>query len=116
MAVIRGAICAENSAEDIFAKSIQLVSTIISQNNVNLLDIQAIFFSTTDDLDACYPAKAVREHFNLSQVAFMCFAEMKVLGSLTHCIRVGVLVEGMLQAHCKHCYLGEAVVLRSDIK
>ena len=116
MGAIRGAICAENSVEDISAKSLQLVNEIISRNKVNRNSISAVFFSCTDDLNACYPAKAVREQLGLSNVAFMCFSEMRVPNSLSHCIRACVLVDGLKQEHCKHCYLGEAAALRADLE
>ena len=116
MGAIRGAICAENTVEDISCKSLQLVKEIISRNELSSSNIEAIFFSVTDDLNACYPAKSVREQLNLSNVAFMCFEEMKVVNSLDHCIRVCVFVNGREQASCKHCYLGEAAVLRRDLE
>ena len=116
MGAIRGAICAENTAEDISAKSLQLVSEIIARNNVDAKHITAIFFSCTQDLNACYPAKSVRANLGLSNVAFMCFAEMNVINSLAHCIRVCVFVEGLAQEQCKHCYLGEASALRVDLE
>ena len=116
MGAIRGAICAENTIEDISAKSVELVKEIFARNGLVTEQVEAIIFSSTDDLDACYPAKSVRETLNLPNVAFMCLAEMKVQHSLTHCIRVCVLVEGLAQSSCKHCYLGEASVLRADLK
>ena len=116
MGAIRGAICAENTVEDISAKSLQLVNEIIARNNLDKKNISAIFFSVTDDLNACYPAKSVREQLHLANVAFMCFAEMRVPFSLAHCIRVCVFVDGLSQEQCRHCYLGEASVLRADLK
>ena len=116
MGAIRGAICAENTVEDISAKSLQLVSEIISRNKIDKNRITAIFFSATADLNACYPAKSVREQLELADVAFMCFAEMSVRNSLAHCIRVCVFVDGLEQKQCKHCYLGEASALRTDLK
>ena len=116
MGAIRGAICADNTIEDISAKSCDLVREILSRNNVQKDDIQAIIFSATQDLDACYPAKRVREQLDLPNVAFMCVAEMNVQGALDHCLRVCVLVDGMPQRSCKHCYIGKAAVLRADLK
>ncbi|MCH5152955.1 MAG: chorismate mutase [Clostridiales bacterium] len=116
MGAIRGAICAENTVEDISAKSLQLVSEIISRNKIDKHRISAIFFSCTDDLNACYPAKSVREQLELGHVAFMCFAEMSLPASLKHCIRACVFVDGLNQEQCIHCYLGEASVLRTDLK
>ena len=116
MAVIRGAICANNTIEDISSKSVELVNSIIQENNVDLQHISAIIFSATKDLDACYPAKAVREQLCLSNVAFMCFQEMDVVGSLDHCIRVGIFVDDFSQSNVKHVYIGRAQQLRKDLK
>ena len=116
MGSIRGAICAKNTVEDIAQKSVLLVKTIIEQNELSLDKIEAVIFSVTDDLNACYPAKSVREELNLNQAAFMCFREMSVPNTLSNCIRVCVLVEGLAQNRCKHCYLGEAAALRTDLQ
>lgn len=116
MGAIRGAICAKNTVDDIGKKSVELVKTIIDENEISPDRIEAIIFSVTDDLNACYPAKSVREQLNLNQAAFMCFKEMSVPNSLPNCIRVCVLVEGLTQKKCKHCYVGEAASLRTDLK
>lgn len=115
MGVIRGAICAENTHKDISEKSVELLGAILLQNNLRPEDIEAVIFSATSDLDACYPAKAVREHLAMTNVAFMCFAEMSVRGSLDHCLRVSVFVRSINQEDCKHCYLGRASSLRTDL-
>ena len=116
MGAIRGAICAENTVEDISQKSIELVRAIVDGNGISPDEIEAIIFSVTDDLDACYPAKSVREGLKLNNVAFMCLQEMRVPNSLPRCIRVCVLVQGLAQKKCTHCYLGEAAALRPDLK
>ncbi len=116
MAIIRGAICAKNSIDDIRKQSLLLVQSIVDKNNIQLNDISAILFSVTDDLNIFNPATAVREQLNLPNVAFMCFQEMKVVGALTHCIRVGVIVESIVQSTAKHVYLGQAQQLRTDLK
>lgn len=116
MGAIRGAICAKNTVEDIAQKSVDLIGTIIDNNGISPDKIEAIIFSVTDDLNACYPAKSVREQFCLDNVAFMCVQEMRVPNSLSNCIRACVFVKGLAQKKCCHCYLGEAQVLRPDLK
>lgn len=116
MGVIRGAICAENTEQDISIKATALIGEILEKNNICVDEIDAILFSATNDLDACYPAKAVRERFDMNNVAFMCVAEMSVKGSLDHCLRVCVLTLKRNQSECRHCYLGRASVLRSDLE
>lgn len=115
MGAIRGAICAKNTVEDISARSIELVDEIIRRNGLQTNMIQAILFTVTNDLDACYPATAVRRQLADSQIAYFCMQEMKVAGSLGHCIRVCMLVEELSQDQCRHCYMGEAAVLRTDL-
>ena len=60
MKVIRGAICAQNTAESISENALLLVSIILKRNNLSADSVSAVFFSATADLDACYPATAVR--------------------------------------------------------
>ncbi len=115
MGVIRGAICAENTQQDISAKSVELIETIFRVNNLSPCDIEAVIFSATADLDACYPAKAVRNRFNMPNVAFMCLAEMSVKSSLDHCLRVSVFCAKIQQNDCRHCYIGKVKCLRQDL-
>lgn len=115
MGAIRGAICAENTVADIGAKSVELVEAIIEQNAISSEQIQAVIFSVTDDLNACYPAKSVREQLRLGNVAFMCLKEMSVPNALKNCIRVCVLVEDLPQKQVKHCYIGDTGLLRPDL-
>jgi chorismate mutase len=113
---IRGAITVENNREDdILAATKELWGTIISANNLRQEDVAAIFFTATGDLDAAYPARALRE-MGWTLTPLMCFQEMQVAGSLEKCIRVTVLFNTDLeQEKIKHCYLRGAQVLRPDL-
>ncbi len=113
MKVIRGAICAENTAESISNASLQLVQEIMVRNNLSANDVLYVFFTATADLNAVYPAKAVREDL-LPNACFNCAQEMHVAGSLKKCLRVAVFVATDKTA-VKHCYLGEASCLRTDL-
>lgn len=112
MKVIRGAVCVSNTAEDISAGAVRLVEQIMKANGLFQGDVEAVFFSATRDLDACYPAAAVREKL-LPQAAFMCFAEMNVAGSAQGVIRAAVFAK--TEKTPVHCYLGEAAKLRPDL-
>ena len=109
--VIRGAICAENTAASISESAETLVKVIMARNCLAAEQISAVFFSATADLNACYPATQVRKTL-LPNVAFMCFQEMSVKGSLPGCIRVSVFAE---TETVQHCYLGKAAQLRPDL-
>lgn len=115
MVIIRGAVCAENTAEDISERSVELIQEILQRNGLRKSEIQAIIFTATDDLDACYPAAAVRNALDMTATAFICAQEMKVKNSLDHCIRACVFAEGISQKECIHCYLGKAASLRPDL-
>lgn len=115
MGAIRGAICAENTAEDISEKSVALFKDILEKNRLEPSDVDAVFFSVTKDLNACYPAESVRKNFAMKNAAFMCFAEMNAENGLPKCIRVCVFTEKISQKDCVHRYIGEAAVLRKDL-
>ena len=111
MKVIRGAICAQNTAESISENALLQVSSILKRNNLSADSVSAVFFSATADLDACYPATAVRRQL-LPEASFMCFRVMDVKNSLPNCLRVAVFADVQTAVHC---YIGEAKKLRPDI-
>lgn len=114
---IRGATTvASNAAAEIISATKELLSQLISENNLNAVDMASIFFSTTKDLNAEFPAKAARE-LGLNQVPLLCLNEIDVPASLGKCIRILIHVNTMkTQNEIKHVYLKEAVRLRPDIK
>ena len=116
MLSIRGATTiTENSIEDIKKYSIELVSEIIKQNNLDFESINTILFSCTKDITKDYPGKYVREHFKLNNTAIMHFNEMDVEGSIALCIRVLMLINEDSYKKIKYVYLHDAKNLRSDI-
>lgn len=114
---IRGATTVErNSPEEILAASGELLDAVIEANDIDTEDIASIIFTVTADLDACFPAKAVRDK-GYKYVPLLCVAEINVPGSLARCIRILVHVNtGKPQKEMKHIYLKEAVRLREDLK
>ncbi|MEA5085283.1 Chorismate mutase AroH [bioreactor metagenome] len=113
---IRGAVTAKNSKDNILAKTKELLIEIIEENNLNIEDITAIFFTATKDLDKVYPAVSARA-IGITDAALMCFQEMYVEGSMEKCIRVTVMTESdKKQKDAKHIFLGEAQKLRPDLK
>jgi chorismate mutase len=113
---IRGAItCKQNTVEDILLASKELMQTIISFNHLNQEDIAAILFTTTSDLTAAYPARAVRDMgWTISPI--LCFQEMDVDDSLEKCIRVLILWNtDKTSDQIRHVYLRKACQLRPDL-
>lgn len=70
----------------------------------------------TQDLDATFPAKAIRQLEGWDLVPLMCSVEIPVQGSLPRCIRFMVQVNtDKSQSEIKHVYLNEAKRLRPDL-
>jgi len=114
MKTIRGAVApVANEADAIGKAAVQLVNTLCQANGVEGREIVFLLFSATRDLDAAYPAKAVRQA-GFSQVPMFCVQEMDVQGSLPACLRVLALVSKDLTT-ISHIYLGEARQLRRDL-
>jgi chorismate mutase len=113
---IRGAItAAANSSAAIISASERLLVAMVEANRVQATDIAAVFFTTTDDLKAEFPAAAARA-LGWSKVPLLCAHEMAVPGRLQSCIRVLMLVNtNATQAAIKHIYLEGATALRPDL-
>ena len=116
MVAIRGAITVtENSKELILEGTAEMLVAVIEQNQLKDEDMVSIFFSTTKDLDAVYPAVAARK-MGITNASLLCLQEMYVEGSLTLCIRCLMHVDSHLaQKEVKHVYLKGALALRPDL-
>ena len=114
---IRGATTVEaNTKEAILAATDELLKAIIEANGVRRDDVASVFFSTTPDLDAEFPAVAARM-MGWSKVALMCAHEMNVPGSLPMCLRILMHVNTSKSAEeLEFVYLRGALALRPDLK
>ncbi len=112
---VRGAISVtENSVEAIVSATKELMSVIAAANNIQPDDIASIFFTTTSDLTATYPALAVRQ-LGWYDVAMLCGHEMDVPDGMSRIIRVLLHWNTpKTPQEIRHCYLREAVALRPD--
>jgi chorismate mutase len=112
---IRGATTVEsNTAEDILEATEELLRTIIGYNDLTVDDFVSMFFTTTSDLNATFPAVAAR-NLGLEQVPLMCAHEMNVPGALDMVVRVMVHVNTTVPASAiKHVYLHHARELRPE--
>lgn len=112
---LRGAITVEeNSAEAILEGTAELLRAVIERNELETDDLISCIFTTTEDLDAEFPAVAAR-NMGFSQVPLLCAREVPVPGSMPRIIRV-LMHYHALDAHSpRHVYLGEARALRQDL-
>ncbi|QJA08458.1 chorismate mutase [Romboutsia sp. CE17] len=114
---IRGATTvSSNTREDILKESALLIKTIIDENKLDIDDIISICFTMTKDLDAVYPAVAVREYLDIVDIPLLNFEEKYVVGSLTKCIRVLMHINSdKNKSDIRHIYLNESKILRPDL-
>ena len=112
---IRGATTVEaNTREAILQAATELLSQMVLANGVQPDEVASIFFTTTRDLNADFPALAARQ-MGWNDVALMCAHEMDVPGSLPMCLRILLHVNTEKQPdEIVHVYLRDARVLRPD--
>ncbi len=112
---VRGAtVATDNSREAILAATQELLVSIVSANEIELDDIACMFFTTTPDLNATFPALAARQ-LGWTDLALLCSHEMDVPDSLGRCIRVLILWNTeRAPRDIVHCYLGDAARLRPE--
>ncbi len=113
---IRGATTVDaNTKAAILAATDELLGAIIEANGVERDDVASVFFSTTPDLDAEFPAVAAR-NLGWTKVALMCAHEMRVPGSLPMCLRILMHVNtSKAAAEIEFVYLHGARALRPDL-
>ena len=112
---IRGATTASgNSVEEIEVAVLELIDALISRNNVIKTNLLSITFTTTKDLDACFPASIARKCKELHSVAFLDCQQMYVINDVDFCIRLMAQVLLPPNHSVKHPYLRGAAKLRSD--
>ena len=113
----RGAITVdENSKEKIGLAARQLVTKILSLNELRTENIGAIIFSMTEDLTAAFPSAALRQRPAFRLVPLFDTREPAIENSLPFCIRVLILAEtDKDQNKIHHVYLGGAKNLRPDL-
>lgn len=114
---IRGATTVKQDEEqEILRATTEMLLQIVEENHVVPEDICSVFVTTTGDLTATFPARAIRQMPGWELVPLMCSLEIPVQPSLPKCIRLMVHVNTeKSQRDIKHVYLNEAKILRPDI-
>src|SRR5699024_3917410 len=114
---IRGATTVtENTEKEITSSNKNLVEMMIHSNNVKPEDVSNIFFYATTDLNASFPAQAVRVTNRWTYVPVMCMQEIDVTNSLNLCIRLMMAINtDKNQEEIEHVFQNEAVKLRPDL-
>lgn len=112
---VRGAVQAgANEAEAIVVATTELMEDLLERNGIEPEALVSCLFTTTDDLDAEFPAVAAR-HLGLEAVPLICCREIPVPGSMPRVIRAMVHYYAPVGHEPIHTYLGETRELRSDL-
>jgi len=114
---IRGATSvAVDTREAILEATRELLEELVRANQLtDFDDIATIFFTTTPDLTATFPAEAARE-MGMNFVPLICASEINVPGRLPRCVRVLIQVNtDKPQREIVPVYLRDAKSLRPDV-
>jgi len=110
---IRGATTVEQDTKELLLDAArELLEQIIAENDVVEEEVACVFFTTTPDLTAEFPAQAARK-LGWAQTALLGASEMNVPDGLAKCLRVLLLVntdKDLGEIH--HIYLRGAKNLR----
>ncbi|MFI0371726.1 chorismate mutase [Actinomadura sp. 1N219] len=99
----------------ILAATTELVTAVMSRNELSTDDVISVIFTVTPDLTAEFPALAARK-LGFHEVPLLCATEIGVPGALPRVIRLMAHVEtDRSRADVQHVYLRGATALRLDI-
>jgi chorismate mutase len=113
---VRGAAQAEaNEPAAILSATEELMRELIERNGLAPEAMVSCLFTTTEDLDAEFPAVAARD-LGLTMVPLMCCREIPVPGSMPRVIRVLLHFYAPADHEAAHVYVGEAQKLRTDLE
>jgi chorismate mutase len=113
---IRGAIQVDaNDRDAILESTAELVTAVLSRNDLTPDDVISVLFTVTPDLTAEFPALAARK-IGFHAVPLMCATEIPVPGAMPRVVRLMAHVDtGLSRAQIQHVYLRGAAALRQDI-
>jgi chorismate mutase len=113
---IRGAIQIErNERELILDGTTELVTEVVTRNDLTTDTVISVVFTATPDLTAEFPALAARK-IGFHDVPLLCASEIDVPGAMPRVVRLLMLVDTeRTRGQIQHVYLGGAVALRLDI-
>ncbi len=113
---IRGAIqVGADDRESILEATTELVTAVMSRNDLTPDDVISVLFTATPDLTAEFPALAARK-LGFHEVPLMCASEIGVPTAMPRVVRLMAHVEtARTRAQIQHVYLRGATALRLDI-
>jgi chorismate mutase len=103
-----------NNVNTILDATEELVRELMNRNDLAAEQMVSCLFTSTDDLNAQFPAVAARR-LGLDNVPLLCCRELDVPGAMRSVIRVMVHYYAPEEHMPAHTYLGEAQELRADL-
>ena len=113
---LRGATTIDiDAADEIEARTIQLLEMLYERNGLSHDDLISVFFTTTADVRAAAPGIGARA-FGLTDVPLLCAQEQDVDGSLRLCVRLLAHVQtDRRRSELRHVFLRGATALRPEL-
>ena len=112
---VRGAVkVGSNDVKAILGSTEELVRELMDRNQLAAERMVSCLFTSTDDLNADFPAVAARE-LGLGSVPLLCMRELDVPGAMRGVVRCLVHYYAPADHSPEHVYLGEAKELRADL-
>ncbi len=113
---VRGATQLDDDVrEHMLERVAEMVTDVMSANDLTVDDFISIVFTATDDLHSEFPAYAARR-LGFGDVPLICARELSIEGGTPRCIRVMVhLTTDRTRDQLHHVYLEGARGLRDDL-
>jgi chorismate mutase len=113
---VRGAVQVDSADRDaILEATAELVTEVMSRNDLTTDDVISVLFTSTPDLTAEFPAYAARQ-MGMTDVPLLCACEIAVPGAMPRVLRVLAHAESdRPRSAIAHPYLRGAAALRRDL-
>ncbi len=113
---VRGAVQVDgDERQAILEGTAELVTAVMTRNNLSTDDVISVIFTATPDLSAEFPALAARK-LGFQEVPLLCCSEIPVPGSMPRVVRLMMHIGTDLpRSEIQHVYLRGAAALRLDI-
>jgi len=113
---VRGAVqISGNDRDEILAGTTELVTEVMSRNELSTDDVISVLFTATPDLTAEFPALAARK-LGFQEVPLLCASELDVPAAMPRVVRLMMHIEtSKPRSALQHVYLRGASALRLDI-
>ena len=111
---VRGATTVErNDAPGVVERTGELLRLLVESNGIHPEDVASVLFTVTEDVDAEFPAVAVRSMKGWEEVPLLCSREIPVPKALGSCIRVLLMWNtDRSQGEVRHAFVRGARRLR----